>query len=192
MATQRSTVTVGALCLAVAVSALAPQRVLAGDEGAASPQAVAKALQEAGKNDDFRKIVPLIHPDDRPMMAMVMLLAGGMAAAFSEDAESTQKEFQAILAKHGLGQLSELPEPEGKEAAQTAATKLFKNVDLLALIPDLFDFMNKHMKQPKKEVIEPGEIKDLQVEGDSATALAGDEKVRFGRVGDRWYVRMEE
>ena len=192
MATQRSIVTVGAVCLAVAVSALAPQYTLAADEGAASPQAVAKALQEAGKNDDFRKVVPLIHPDDRPMMAMVMLLGSGMAAAFSEDAEGAEQEYQAILTKHGLGKLSDLPKPKSKDDARAAAGKLFKNIDLVALIPDLFDFMNKHMKQDKKDMIETADIKDLKVEGDSATALAGEEQVRFGRVGDRWYVRMEE
>jgi hypothetical protein len=59
-------------------------------------------------------------------------------------------------------------------------------------MPDLFDFLGRHMDQAKKDVLATGEIADLEIEGDTATAMSGDQKVRFGKVGDRWYVRMEE
>jgi hypothetical protein len=35
-------------------------------------------------------------------------------------------------------------------------------------------------------------MENLKIEGDVATATAGDEKVEFGRVGDRWFVRMKD
>jgi len=74
---------------------------------------------------------------------------------------------------------------------KAAAKAAFEGVDLVAFIPDMFTFMGKYMDGKKKGPLAGGEMTDLEVEGDTATAKAGDEKVRFGKVGDRWFIRME-
>ena len=180
-----------ALCLALAHLAFAPTPALAAEEGAASPEEVVKALQAASDTEDFAKLVSLIHPEDRPEMAAGMMMAGSMAAAFSDDAEAAGKELEAVLSKHGLEDKADGPPPGAEGDMKAAAKAAFEGVDLVAFIPDMFTFMGKYMDGKKKGPLAGGEMTDLEVEGDTATAKAGDEKVRFGKVGDRWFIRME-
>ena len=73
---------------------------------------------------------------------------------------------------------------------KAAAKAAFEGVDLVAFIPDMFTFMGKHMDGKKKGPFAGGEMTNLKIDGD--TAMAGDEKVRFAKVGDRWFIRMEK
>jgi hypothetical protein len=96
-----------------------------------------------------------------------------------------------VLSKHGLEDKADGPPPEAEGDAKAAAKAAFEGVDLAAFIPDMFAFMDKHGKGTKKGPFADGEMTNLKIDGDAATAMAGDEKVRFAKVGDRWFIRME-
>lgn len=142
-------------------------------------------------------------------------MADGMAEAFGgeegakqakEDPElvkakakvaAMEKEYAAVLEKHGLGELAKEGPGPGSEAD---AKKLFAKVDHAALLVDLMAFLDKHAD--KKEGGEAGggpsatpfqpadfDLSKLKVEGDSAH-IEGSKDMRFVRVDGRWYVTM--
>jgi hypothetical protein len=183
------------LLVAVAVFLLVASFAVAGEEGAASPTEVAQKLQAASKTQDMSVIAPLVHPDDRAKLAFGLTLGAAMAAGFSDDSETATKEFDALTKKHGVKDAEPAgTPPENEEEFAMAARKMFKDVDLLAYIPELFAFLSKHMKdkEMKEGPFGTGKIENLKIEGDVATATDGDEKVEFGRVGDRWFIRLKD
>jgi hypothetical protein len=60
---------------------------------------------------------------------------------------------------------------------------------------DLLGFMDAMGKSQsggtKKPIALPPEVTDYEIDGDRATAKAGEETVRFVKVDGRWYVEPE-
>lgn len=108
-----------------------------------------------------------------------------------------QKKYEATLRKHNLEELlsddAQLPAGEGPEALRA----LLKDTDEIALFEDLLTLLKESGKGEVKEKATPpglpGEpIKGLKVQGDRATAQAGDEKVEMAKIDGRWYVELPE
>ena len=119
----------------------------------------------------------------------------GKAQAKAKTAE-LRGRYEAILQRHGLKDRMEALQAEGEESGggspEEAIGKLLAGVDERALITDLMGFMSalgeSQGQQEKKPIDLPGEVTDYKIDGDHATAKAGDEIVRFIRVDGRWYV----
>jgi hypothetical protein len=138
-------------------------------------------------------------------------MAEGMADAFGEgepsgeqraavDAGRAEMEakagelearYTAILDKHGLAERMGADPPENTGGTGTQAMReMLAGVDDVALLGDLFglleeigegDAMSGESKLPE------GPIEVVSVEGDRATARAGDQTVEMVRIDGRWY-----
>lgn len=110
-------------------------------------------------------------------------------------AAEMQQRFEAILDRHGVSEMmkDESPLPEEPEARAAALEKLFADTDDIALTVDLLGLMDD-LGDPSEEREIPSPVPvsdtvtDYRVEGDRATAKAGDETLEFVRVGGRWYL----
>lgn len=121
-------------------------------------------------------------------------MAKGQAELEAKAAEM-QKSFEAILDRHGVTEMmkDETPLPDEPAARAAALEKAFAKTDDIALMTDLMGLMEQlgDPSQEKGEVPPPvpvsDTVTDYQVDGDRATAQAGEETLEFVRVGGRWY-----
>ena len=119
----------------------------------------------------------------------------GKAEAKKKSAE-LQARHDAILTKYGIKQRMESMQAEGDDGGgspEEAIGKLLQGVDERALIVDLMGFMEslgeaKPGGDEGKKPFELGEVTDYKIQGDRATAKAGDETVDFVKVDGRWYL----
>ena len=165
------------------------------EQGADSPEGVIARLQVAAEAEDFTEMVACMAPRDRPMAAMGMIIGAGMMAGFSDDTEALTAEFEAILDKHkvNLDEDEGAPPAETDEEIEENLRKMFEGVDLGALIGDIMAFMNERIPDAKtKKAVPEGDLGDVQIDGDTATATIGDEVQHFVRVDGRWYIRMKD
>lgn len=107
------------------------------------------------------------------------------------------KRYEAILEKHRITEAmnDDTPVPEEPEARRAALAKALANTDEIALISDLMAMMSELGGEEgmKSSPVDLGpEVTDYRIDGDRATAKAGDEVVRFVRVDGRWYLEPEE
>ena len=144
-------------------------------------------------------------------------MAGGMAEALSGEETTAEqkaelekgkreaeektaalvKRYEAILEKHRITEAmnDDTPVPDEPEARRAALAKALANTDEIALITDLMAMMGELGGEEgmKSSPVDLGpEVTDYEIEGDRATAKAGDEVVRFVKVDGRWYVEPEE
>ena len=116
-------------------------------------------------------------------------LAAQKAEAEAEIAAMTGR-WEAILKEHGLEEMMEGPEPEDGASAAEA----LEGVDQGALVNELIAFMEEFSDEEEAGTDSSpftapvGELEDLVVDGDSATARVGEEEVQFVRVDGRWYL----
>jgi hypothetical protein len=119
----------------------------------------------------------------------------GKAEAKAKTAE-LRGRYEAILQKHGLKDRMEAMQAEGEGnetggSPEEAIGKLLAGVDERALVVDLMGFMSalgeSQGQGDKKPFSLPAEVTDYKIEGDRATAKAGDETVEFVKVDGRWY-----
>jgi hypothetical protein len=123
----------------------------------------------------------------------------GKAEAKKKTAE-LRGRHDAILARYGIKERMEAMEAAGDEGGGSpdeAIGKLLAGVDERALIVELMGFMGDiGDAQPggggKKPMELPGEVTGYKIDGDRATAKAGDETVEFVRVDGRWYFSSGE
>lgn len=167
-------------------------------DGAASIEALwaeVSALSKPGA--DACHLIPLIHPDERAGLGIVLMLAGTMTPmAFADDAAKTKRfedEWTAIEKKHGI-KAADKP-ANTKEEMQANARKIFTKVDLAAFCADVSTLTAKYAPKDKQRTVAlpafKGTLAGLHVTGDSASATADGDPVKFGRVNGRWYLRME-
>ena len=117
----------------------------------------------------------------------------GKAEAKKKTAE-LRGRYDAIMQRYGLKDRMEQMQAEGRDDGsppEEAIGKLLAGVDERALIVDLMGFMSalgeSQGQGDKKPFNLPSEVTDYKIDGDHATAKAGDETVEFVKVDGRWY-----
>jgi hypothetical protein len=105
----------------------------------------------------------------------------------------------AIMDRYGLKKRMEAMQGENKAdgTPEEAVGRLLEGVDDRALIADLMGFMGAIGESQGKAdagnpLKLPAEVTDYEIEGDHATAKAGDETLRFVKVDGRWYLLPEQ
>lgn len=149
-------------------------------------------------------------------------MAEGMAEAFSEDGEGLSAEAKAeieagkakaaaeaakmmtklrgVLEPHGLAGLID-GDPEEGSAEDLAMTQALDQADMVVLTQDLIALLSEmgdddeEGGSPADEAKPPWidrEVTDWQIDGDHATAQAGDDTLELVRVDGRWYLSLPD
>ena len=166
-----------------------PKIAPAANEGAASVDAAVNQMNAAFAAAKGRDLLAVVFADDRNNFALEMATAVVFSTlALLDDpkaAEKAQKEVDALIAKHKLNM------PLNKPPAD-----IFKNSDLAAFVTDAVTYLKTHM--PKStDVAAPrfppkDRAQNVRTEGDSASAKVGNRDMKFGRVGEKWFIHFSE
>ena len=165
-----------------------------------SPEAAFDAVKAAIDSGDFRGVVEHVAPSERTMMAFSLDMGVEMASSFWEgdEAKAIQEQFAALRKKHKVPADSDAA-PELEVTSDTSseeidahvvkrAQTLFKDVDVPSYVADLLDFFLKSPMMEGQELFPSVELTDVKIEGDHATAQAGDAQIEFLREGGSWYL----
>ena len=68
------------------------------------------------------------------------------------------------------------------------AKKLFGHVDVMKYVPELMGIVINMPEMAEQTFIPQEKLVDLKIEGDRATAKAGEKNISFIREGGRWYL----
>lgn len=129
------------------------------------------------------------------------------AAKAEADASAAElmAKLQAVLEPHGLGALADASFEPGS-AQDEAMEQALEQADMVVLTQDLMKLLAEIDDEDGDEDGEEGEaaspadeakppwvddeVTGYEIEGDRATARAGDETIDFVRVDGRWYLTM--
>ena len=194
------TVTVVLVTLTCFASGLASTEL-----GGSSPEEVFNRMRTAASEADYESMAGCISPEGRAGISVMMFLAAGMSAAFSQmgeemaaemaeaaDAEPPQNaqgedltaKLEALLARHGLDQAA-------LEAAGPASGELPEQVESPEFFADIMTFVDEIPGEDgaaEQFQIPEGELTDVTIEGNQATAKLGDTPIEFVRIDGRWYL----
>jgi hypothetical protein len=175
-----------ALLLALSVAGCGGGNEKKGDSNApdsnatvhATPDAVFAAAKTALNKEDWKGFCQCLTPESRDGFAAGMAFAGimmqGFASAGGADGEKDAKNIQAVMDKHGLTEEVMQKNMEGDSPANQdeAAKRLLEPVkDRDAFVADIMAALSNLKGNQKKSPIEKdATLKDVKVDGDSATA----------------------
>lgn len=171
-------------------------------EGGDSPQDVFRRAKAAADQDDLHAFFRLISPDARAMMGYTMVMGANIgismkAAMEGGDGSAAQKQLDTLLRKHGVKEYPKDGPPvnqNDQDAVAAVAREMFRGVDVIALIEDLQALMAQLGFEGGGSKITgsvEGELANLKIEGDRATATVGGKPGTFVRVNGRWYMEPE-
>ena len=179
--------------------------VIAGEGGAATIEELVEMFKGV---DSFADLLPMVHPDDQPMLGSMieMMLAFAPMSALPDEinseneaettalAEKLVAEVEALEAKHGLKEPPEdAPAGDTPEGMAMRTRYTFEDVDLAAFITDAEEWLMNTLGEEGAGEMMPdfSQIEDLQVDGDKASATLGGAPMEFARIDGRWYVKIE-
>ena len=166
-----------------------PQIAPGPNEGAASIPAVLPKLHAAFNAGNTRELLGFIYPDDRTNFGVVIatVLAFSTMANMNDAkaTEKSQKEIDALYAKHKLNMPLNRPPAE-----------IFKNADLAAFLSDGITYLKAHMPKGKNaaDAFLPAAkgLQDVKIDGDVAVGKVDNKDVTFVRVNNKWFVRVTD
>jgi hypothetical protein len=165
-----------------------PPPVISATDGAASVEAVVKQMQTAAASGKAAQVLSVIYPTDRATygqgVAMVLAFLPMASMDDPKAGEQVQKELDAFFEKH------QLKPPFARDAED-----LFKGIDVAAFVTDAFAFMKSHAKKGDKPgdalPVPSGRPENVKITGDTAVATLGGKDVKFTKISDRWFIRLE-
>ncbi len=164
--------------------------------GASTPQALFEEMK--GKNpDNFSEIVDFIAPDELPVMTFSMDIMAAFMTGFSKD-KTLKTKYEAIRKKYSLPEVDKkmAMKMNDTEAVMKYAAEKYAQVDHANFLKDIQGLVDKTPgKKTKKEKIY-AELKDVKIEGDTATGIVVDknkkqDKVTFKKVNGKWYISIK-
>jgi len=153
-----------------------------------TPQAAFDAFKKATKDDDWKVAAALMSPESQSMIAAGFTIGASFMTMADEE---KGKELKKLLAKHGVDLEAE-PEPGDEPAGPEALTAPIK--DLPAFIGEIVAWMDKQKDGADKGFPEMGELGEVSVDGESATASVSTERgpqpIEFRRVNGSWLIHL--
>jgi hypothetical protein len=165
-----------------------PPPVIAAGDGAQSVEAVIKQMQSGAQAGKGGQILSVIYPTERPTyaqgVAMALVFLPMSSLDNEKEADRLTKELDAFFAKHQI-----------KPPFSRDPTDLFKGVDLAAFVSNAMVFMKSHAKKGDKTTdalpVPAGRPENVQIAGDNAVATLSGKEVKFTKVSNRWFIRLE-
>lgn len=191
------------VCALAILALIVASPAVAGDGGGAT---IEELIDNCKGKASLAELLPMVHPDDRPMMGFAMSMMGAMAPmmAMQDDASAEEQEamaeklmaeYEALEAKHGLKEIPEdAPTGETPEGMAMRARYAFDGVDIAAFVSDVEGWLAESVGD---EALGGGltpdfeQIENLQIDGDGATATVEGKPIRFSRDGELWYLRID-
>lgn len=153
-----------------------------------TPQAAFDALSKAAKNNDWKTATSLLTPESQSMMAAGMMLG---ASFMTMGDEAKQKDLEQLLKKHGVD-MDEEPSDEDPEAGPEALTRNIK--DLPTFVGEINEWMQKNGEGADSGFPEMGELGEVTIDGDTASATVdtemGPQPIEFRRVDGNWLIHL--
>jgi hypothetical protein len=171
-------------------------------DGGKSPQDTFTRATAAAERNDMRAFFRLVSPDAHAQMGFVMVMGARMGIAMKAqmekgDGAAAEKELDALLKKHGVKEWpQDAPpvDPKDQQAVRAVARQMFDGVEVIALVEDLQALMGRlgfEGGSMKIKKIAEGDLTDLKINGDHATATVGGKPGAFVKVNGRWYMDPE-
>ena len=165
-----------------------PPPVITAGDGAQSVEAVVKQMQSAAQAGKGAQILSVIYPTERPTyaqgVAMAIVFLPMASLSNEKEADRITKEADVFFAKH------QIKAPFSREPAE-----LFKGVDLAAFVSDAMVFMKGHAKKGDNPTdalpVPAGRPENVKITGDAAVATLSGKEVKFTKVSNRWFIRLE-
>ncbi len=171
-------------------------------DGGDSPQDVFRRAKAAARENNLRAFFRVISPDARALMGFTMVMGANIGISMKTamqggDEHAAQKELDALLQKHGVKEFptdAQALNQDNEEAVAAAAREMFDGVDVIAVIEDIQVLMAKlgfEGGSSKLTTSVEGELENLKIEGNHATASVGGKPGAFVKVDGRWYLDPE-
>ena len=165
-----------------------PPPVITAGDGAQSVEAVVKQMQSGAQAGKGGQVLSVVYPTERPTyaqaVAMTLVFLPMSSLGNEKEADRLTKEVDAFFAKY------KLKPPFSREPAE-----LFKGVDLAAFLSDAIVFMKGHTKKGDKPTdalpVPDGRPENVTITGDAAVATLSGKEVKFTKVSNRWFIRLE-
>lgn len=179
----------------------------AAEPGGATPEEVFDRFRAATEARDWEEMAACLTPEALAEMNASMVMMGGMIVAFAAmgedmgeemaegmgaeesaapevDAAALQAQFEALLASHGIDESTmDALEAEGDD---TETPEAFHSP---AFFADIMGFIDSLPGDDSGGMTPPeGELENLVIDGDTATASVDGNEGGFVRVDGRWYV----
>ncbi len=168
------------LSLAVAGIMFASSGCGSGEESPptySTPQAAYDAFSSAAEQGDWKGAAMTLTPEAQDAMCVILLIPAGMMAAFDEEAG---KELEAIMEKHGLSDDAMAP------SAESLPVK-----DKPAFIGDVASWLTKQGSETADMGMPEGDLADVQIDGDTATANIDGEPIAFRKINGSWLIHLD-
>lgn len=188
--------------------------------GAESPEALVKKARDLAEQEDFGGIVRLMVPAERPLMSFGMMMFAKMAPMFvgglselggemgGEEAKDAMKKqmadfeaaMNAVLEKHGLADMDMSKPPAALQGEDPMAIARWldeqaPDLDHAAFVAEMIQAFASLGEETAGKATNKfkelgGELKDLQIDGDTATGTIGEDEMTFKKVDGRWYLSV--
>jgi hypothetical protein len=200
----------------LALAALLPTTLGCGGSASggdfSTPEACFASMQTAGKNKNIAGMINCLTVESQEvlcggmvLMGNMMKMFGGMAATGGDQGAEMKQQAEAIAAvleKHGVTEdaLKDAA-PTAEMASDAGAIRKLAGVvsDKPQFIADMFAVMEKSSQggnfSEEFESQIAGTLKDVKVEGDSATGTIvttkGEEPIAFRKTAEGWKLHIE-
>ena len=165
-----------------------------------TPEAAYTAFREAAKAKDWKTAASLLSPESQAMLAGMSIMGSSFATMDESGQEDPgkAKELKELLTKHGVDLEGDDSEPSaeeqkaGPEAVMMAMTESIP--DKPAFIAEINAWMEKNGDDSGGGFAELGNLSDLTIDGDTATAQSetefGAQPIEFRKTGDNWVIHL--
>jgi hypothetical protein len=164
-----------------------------GRESHATPEAVFAAFNQAAAEKDWATMASCLERESQVGMSLVMMIPAGLMAAFDPDAE---KEFRELLQRNGLDE-DQIEAGDPNQGLDEAIDELSASIENpAALLADIMKFLDAREDGEGGGGfgLSEGELLDLDVQGDTATATVKSEgqshPIEFKKLNGSWKIRF--
>lgn len=172
---------------------------MSAEPGADSPEAVLAAAQKAAADRDGAALIRLVAPSQHVLLAAETDMAAEYIGAPSEGDEAAK--LTAALAKlrdqYGVKGEDDLPpleidsditQEELDALMEARAEMTYENVDVAGYAGELMSLVMSMPAMDGRTPVPAGEIEDVRVDGDRASARIEGREIALLREGGRWYL----
>ena len=173
--------------------------------GADTPEAAFNSFKSAVSNNDWKTATAQLTNESQDVLAsgMMMMAAFASISFDADEAKANEESFNQLLAKHGLdkGAMESENEDENQDPSAAMKEMMAPVKDKPAFVADMIAWIDEHAQDDDNglmEEITTGELKDIKIDGDSASGMiamskdgeTNEEPIEFRKVNGKWFIHL--